>query len=100
MKHEPQFSPAEETRGQGAQEAKELAACYARLFMGSDDGQRVLADLRRKFGVHRLVFHKGANGAFDAISAALSEGERRVLSEIEGALAAGAPLRLADSPSA
>jgi hypothetical protein len=49
----------------------------------------VLSDLRAKFGLERLVFTRAENGRYDALSAALVEGERRVMSEIENALRAG-----------
>lgn len=75
------------------QMAGELAACYARVFLGSDDGMRVLADLRMKFGVQRLTFSTNGTGRYDAIGAALVDGERRVMVEIENALLRGAPSR-------
>src|SRR5262245_5147512 len=89
MTHEPEFhkpSVRETDRT-----ARDLAACYARLFLGSEDGKRVLADLRRKFGLQRLCFQRNEGGRFDYLSAALIDGERRVISEIEGALKLGAP---------
>lgn len=70
---------------------RELAAAYARVFLGDDDGKRVLADLRSKFGVQRLVFQQNGGKHYDYLAAALVDGERRVLSEIEGALSIGAP---------
>lgn len=71
--------------------AAETAACYARVFLGDDDGKRVWADLCAKFGMHRLVFNVGQGGRFDTIAAALIEGERHVISEITNALKLGAP---------
>jgi hypothetical protein len=68
------------------QAQREIAACYARVLLGSEDGQRVLADLRKKFGLQRLVFKAGTNGRYDYLDAAIRDGERRVMSEIEGAL--------------
>lgn len=88
MKHERELTataPKDETA------ARELAACYARVFLSDEDGKRVLADLRRKFGLQRLVFNRAENGRYDAIGAALIDGERRVISEIEEALRASAP---------
>lgn len=73
------------------QNKAELAAAYARLFLGSDDGKRVLADMRKKWGVKRLVFVPGEHGRFDTLGAAMREGERHVMLEIEEALALGAP---------
>lgn len=89
MNHEPEFSKPP-TKG-NEQTVRELAACYARVFLGSEDGKRVLADLRAKFGLHRLVFQRGENGRHDTLAAALIDGERHVISEIEGALKTGAP---------
>jgi hypothetical protein len=67
---------------------REMAGRYAQTF-GTDAGKIVLADLRRKFGSHRLVFQK-VSGAFDPIAAAITEGERRVMIEIDNALKDGA----------
>jgi len=87
MKHEPEFQkPRTADSAQAAQAAQEMAACYARVFLGDDDGKRVLADLQRKFGLTRLVFQRAENGRYDTVAAALVDGERHVLSEIENAL--------------
>jgi hypothetical protein len=67
---------------------KEMAGRYAQTF-GTDAGKIVLADLRRKFGSHRLVFQK-VSGTFDPIAAAITEGERHVMIEIDTALEDGA----------
>jgi hypothetical protein len=90
MKHEREFSQPPRTE-RADQAGRDLANCYARVFLGSEDGKRVLADLRTKFGLHRLVFHRASGERFDPIGAALTDGERRVLSEIESALEVGAP---------
>lgn len=93
MKHVREFSGNPGTSAASAKEkAQDLAACYARVFLGSEDGRRVLADLRAKFGLSRLVFP--ASGPIDINRGLLTEGERRVMSEIENALAAGAPTQL------
>ena len=89
MFHEPEFHKP--TVKDTDRTARELAACYARVFLGDDDGKRVLADLRRKFGMHRLCFQRNEQGRFDYLAAALTDGERRVISEIEGALKLGGP---------
>jgi hypothetical protein len=86
MNHEPEFHKAPV---RNAQASRDLAACYARVFLGNEDGKRVLSDLRAKFGLERLVFTRAENGRYDTLSAALVEGERRVMSEIENALRAG-----------
>lgn len=77
---------------QRIQNARDLAGCYARTF-STDDGKRVLADLRAKFGVDQPVFILQRD-RYDALAAALKEGERHVLSDIEKALKLGAPLQL------
>lgn len=88
MHHEPEFHTP--TIKDTDSKARDMAACYARVFLGSEDGKRVLADLRAKFGLHRLVFIADGRGGFNNTRATLTEGERRVLSEIEGALQLGA----------
>ena len=93
MKHQPEFSKPV-SMGTAQQTAKELAACYARVFLGSDDGKRVLADLRQKFGLHRLVFARAEGGQIDIHAGLLIDGERRVLSEIEEALRLGVPQQI------
>lgn len=93
MKHEREFSQEPGASAATANErAKDLAACYARVFMGSEDGKRVLADLRAKFGLERLVFP--TSGPIDINRGLLTEGERRVMHEIEEALKAGASLQV------
>lgn len=89
MNHEPEFHKPSVKDSDRA--ARDLAACYARVFLGDEDGKRVLADLRKKFGMSRLVFQRSDNGRFDYLAAAITDGERRVMSEIEGALQLGAP---------
>lgn len=88
MTHTPEFS---EPRPSGEPERRELAACYARLFLGSDDGKRVLADLRKHFSATRAAFQLGPNGRFDTIAAAVIDGQRQVLIHIECTLNMGAP---------
>lgn len=70
--------------------ARELARDYARVFLGTEAGRRVWADLRRKFGLARLCFTAREPGPPDALRAALVDGERRVMLEIQNALGAGA----------
>lgn len=71
--------------------SRNLANCYARVFLGSEDGKRVLVDLRAKFGLHRLVFTRNDRGGVDVNGGLLRDGERRVMHEIEEALRTGAP---------
>jgi hypothetical protein len=78
----------EEHDNQKEQAKRDLAACYARVLLGSPDGQRVLRDLRSKFGVDRSVFRRLPGQRYDAMEAALNEGERRVMADIEAALKA------------
>ena len=71
--------------------AKDLANCYARVFLGSEDGKRVLADLRVKFGLKRKSFPRGNGPRHDPIEGAIIDGERGVMIEIENAITIGAP---------
>lgn len=70
---------------------QELASAYARVFLATEDGKKVLADLRRKFGVTRLSFERDLPHRHDAFAAAIRDGERGVMLHIEGALTLGAP---------
>lgn len=79
------------------QARKDLASCYARVLLGSDDGKRVLRDLRAKFGLDRSVFRRQQGQRYDSLEAALCEGERRVLADIESALKSVAPGQWAES---
>lgn len=93
ISHEHTLLPRRERAGGPEAEAlsRELAGAYRRCF-ATEDGQRVLEDLRRKFGLEGLVFKPAENGRYDYLAAALRDGQRRVMSEIEGALrVAGAP---------
>ncbi len=87
---DPRAEKVEKAKARTAEERREMAACYLRVF-SSDDGRRVLADLRGKFGLHRLTFHRKPDGTYDTHAAALLDGERRVMSEIEDALSFAAP---------
>jgi hypothetical protein len=75
--------------------ARELASVYARVF-GSEDGARVLADLRLKFGHHRPRFTL-TNGRHDTIAAAKIDGQCDVLREIEEAIKAS-PVPIPNHP--
>lgn len=79
--------PARETES----EARELAACYARVFLGDADGKRVLADLRKHFGLNGEVFRQTPNGRLDYLSAAKVDGQRDVMRHVEHALHIGSP---------
>jgi hypothetical protein len=78
------------------QKAADMAACIARVFLGDDDGKRCLAYLRERFGADRRAFIKD-NGRYDAIAAALRDGQSGVMSEIEAALKTASPAKWAES---
>jgi hypothetical protein len=70
---------------------REMAGRYAQVFLGTDAGKMVLADLRAKFNVGRLCFIEDDKGRMDHTRAAVTDGERRVMLHIEGAINIGAP---------
>lgn len=78
------------------EKVRAMAACMARVFLGNEDGRRVLHYLRERFGVHRVTFVKEA-GRYDSTAAALRDGERHVLAEIEAALKTANPGQWAQS---
>src|SRR5262245_4689228 len=99
MTHEPEFqNPAIGGRDLD-RKARDLAECYARVLLGRDDGKRVLADLRAKFGVDRLVFLQNARGEIDINGGLLREGQRQVMTEIENAIRIGAPGQALSEPN-
>lgn len=71
------------------QQARDLAACYARVFLGSDDGKRVLADLKTKFPAERARFDLTSP---EPLKAALVDGQCAVTREIEDAIRLGAKM--------
>ena len=70
-----------------SQSGRDLAGAYARCFGGTEDGKRVLADLRAKFGHERPRFPWGERP--DHVQAAKIDGQCDVLRDIEAACAAG-----------
>lgn len=68
---------------------KDLASCYARVFLGSDDGRRVLADLLKKFPTSRARFDLTNP---EPLKAAITDGQCTVTREIEDAIKLGAKL--------
>ncbi len=74
-----------------------MAACIARTLLGSDDGRRTLAYLRSRFGMERMAFIADGNGRFDSVRAAMRDGERHVMAEIEAALKTANPSLWAES---
>lgn len=80
-----------------AQKQADTAAMLARVFLGSDDGKRALSYLRERFG-HKLAFRKDAQSQrYDSLEAAIRDGERRVMEELEAALHHAAPQQWAES---
>lgn len=78
-----------EKKQQQQEEAKNLAAAYARLFLGSDDGKRVLADLLAKFPPDAARFDLASP---EPLKAAIRDGQATVVREIESAIRLGAKL--------
>jgi hypothetical protein len=90
MKHELEFYQQPKSRTPSG-EPGSLAVSYAMVF-ASPHGQRVLADLRLKFGHHRPRFPINRNERPDHAKAAVIDGECNVLREIESAIEAGTPV--------
>jgi len=91
MNHEPEFTtPNAETKERSERakaKANELARCYARVFLSSADGRKVLASLTAKFPPDRLRFAEGRSTE----TAAFIDGQASVLTEIQSAIKLGAP---------
>ena len=88
MNHEREFT-TEDSSQLAAHEAlkRETAAAYARCF-ATPDGQRVLEDLRRKFGHERSRFSLHLPNQ-STITAAIIDGQCSVLRELEQAVKLG-----------
>lgn len=71
------------------QAAKEMAAAYARLFLGSEDGKRVLADLLAKFPPDAARFDLTDP---QPLKAAIRDGQATVTREVQSAIRLGAKL--------
>jgi hypothetical protein len=71
------------------QAAKDMAAAYARLFLGSPDGKRVLADLVAKFPPDAARFDLAAP---EPLKAAIRDGQATVTREVQSAIRLGAKL--------
>ncbi len=71
----------------------DTARRYATLFLGSDDGRWVLADLLTKFPIDRTSFDLSSP---EPLRAALKDGQRSVTIDLESAVRLGA--RLAGIP--
>jgi hypothetical protein len=78
------------TKEEQAQAQADLAACYARVFLGDEDGKRVLVSLRAKFKAP-FSFHLRNGQRYDALDAAIIDGQRQVMDDIEAALKLAAP---------
>ncbi len=98
IEHEREFAAPEDPKRVTAQkrvaeETSNLAGAYARVFSG-DDGERVLADLRLKFGPRRQRFGSTISGrSSDPIQAAIIDGQCDAMREIEDAIERGTPAR-------
>ena len=90
MKHEPEFYQQPKPRNPSG-EPGSMAVSYALTF-ASPHGQRVLADLRLKFGHERPRFPFANGNRPDHAKAAVIDGECNVLREIEAAIKAGQPV--------
>lgn len=71
------------------QTAKDMAAAYARLFLGSEDGKRVLADLLAKFPPDAARFDLTDP---QPLKAAIRDGQATVTREVQSAIRLGAKL--------
>jgi hypothetical protein len=92
IEHKPAFDPnakpREDAEAKRQSDARMMAATYARVFSGNEDGKAVLSDLRRKFGHARPRFDiRDKNHS--SITAALIDGQCSVLLEIEAATMKG-----------
>lgn len=71
------------------QQVNELAMEYATVFLGTDTGKRVLADLLKKFPPNAASFDLARP---EPLSAAIKDGQKSVTREIEDAVRLGANL--------
>lgn len=70
-------------------EAARVTLAYHRVF-ATADGKRVLADMKRAFGLHMPAFipqTRGRHCEYDATHAAIRDGQRQVVLHIEAKLA-------------
>ncbi len=87
IQHEPEFgNPSRPLSEKEKQEARETAAAYSRLF-SSEDGQRVLADLLKKFDPVAPRFFRHTC----IVTAAVIDGRSDVVRDILSAIRAGTP---------
>jgi hypothetical protein len=64
-------------------ELHRITNCYRRTF-GTEDGEKVLANLKAYFRMTRPAFERGlSNHNYDPIAAALRDGQREVILFIE-----------------
>lgn len=73
-----------------AKEKARLLTAYHRVFK-TDEGKLVLEDLRRAFGTDYPAFRADKEGRYDALHAALRDGQRQVLLHIDLILASTTP---------
>lgn len=70
-------------------EAQRVVNAYHRVFGGeSEEGNLILADLRRVFGLQYPAFLPASSGGFDALHAAKRDGQQDIHRHIEAKLAA------------
>jgi hypothetical protein len=85
MKHEPEHTKKPEDNS--FSEMQRVGSLFARVFIGTEDGKAVLAELRKRYRVDVPCFTQ----PYDPIAAAIKDGERRPMLFIEGAISVGAP---------
>ena len=73
-----------------AREKARLITAYHRTFE-TTEGKLVLEDLRRAFGTNFPAFRPDAEGRYDALLAAIRDGQRSVLLHLEMILASTTP---------
>lgn len=83
------MSEAATSKQKAEQAAKDMAAAYARLFLCTDDGKRVLADLLAKFPPDSPRFDLSNP---EPLKAAIRDGQATVTREVQSAIRLGAKL--------
>lgn len=83
------MSEAATSKQKAEQAAKDMAAAYARLFLCTDDGKRVLADLLAKFPPDAPRFDLSNP---EPLKAAIRDGQATVTREVQSAIRLGAKL--------
>lgn len=68
-----------------ARDKARTITAYHRVF-STPEGELVMEDIRRAFGVHMSAFVSNDRGRFDPIHAAIRDGQRQVILHIESIL--------------